>query len=145
MSTMKLPNYVCAVAAAACWFLVATAVAADWKPADGPLMTRWAKDVNPDKCLPEYPRPQMRRDAWLNLNGVWQLAFGKEGEQPPVKVGELNSYGNMGTDRWVARVGATIDLPLSVRSWVDYSFFSGQYYSRVFRIRPSDQCTPSPR
>ncbi|HBI42866.1 MAG TPA: glycoside hydrolase family 2, partial [Planctomycetales bacterium] len=81
---MKLPNYVCtAVAATACWFLVGTANAADWKPADGPLMTRWAKDVNPDKCLPEYPRPQMRRGAWLNLNGLWQLAFGKEGEQPP--------------------------------------------------------------
>ena len=22
---------------------------------------------------PEYPRPQMRRDEWLNLNGVWQF------------------------------------------------------------------------
>jgi hypothetical protein len=83
MSTWKLQNYVCAVTAAACWFLVGTTVAADWKPADALLMTRWAKDVNPDKCLPEYPRPQMRREAWLNLNGLWQLAFGKEGEQPP--------------------------------------------------------------
>ncbi|MBV9850048.1 MAG: glycoside hydrolase family 2 [Armatimonadetes bacterium] len=24
---------------------------------------------------PEYPRPQMVRDAWLNLNGPWQFAF----------------------------------------------------------------------
>jgi hypothetical protein len=58
--------------------------AADWKPADGPLMTRWAKDVKPDNVLPEYPRPQLRRAAWMNLNGVWQLAFAKEGEDAPV-------------------------------------------------------------
>src|SRR5437763_12114440 len=45
-----------AAAAVAAW-AVATATAADWKPADGPLLTRWAKDVKPDKAWPEYPRP----------------------------------------------------------------------------------------
>ncbi len=85
MSLMKSWRWIgAAVATIGYWFAIGTALAADWKPADGPLMTRWAKDVNPDKCLPEYPRPQMRREAWLNLNGVWQLAFGKEGDQPPV-------------------------------------------------------------
>jgi hypothetical protein len=58
-------------------------LAADWKPAKGPLMTRWAKDVDPARVLPEYPRPQMVRKSWLNLNGLWQLAFGKQGEEPP--------------------------------------------------------------
>jgi predicted amidohydrolase YtcJ len=58
--------------------------AAAWQPAKGPLVTRWAKDVSADKALPEYPRPQMARNAWLNLNGVWQLAFGKENEEPPL-------------------------------------------------------------
>ena len=72
-----------AVAATALGTVVGTAAAADWKPADGPLQTRWTKDVKADNALPEYPRPQMRRDAWLNLNGVWQLAFAKEGEAPP--------------------------------------------------------------
>ena len=57
---------------------------ADWKPAAGPLMTRWAKDVRPDNALPEYPRPQLVRTDWQNLNGLWQLAFGKEGDAPPV-------------------------------------------------------------
>jgi len=42
-----------------------------WKPAAGPLLTRWAKDVTPDRVLPEYPRPQMVRSQWLNLNGLW--------------------------------------------------------------------------
>ncbi len=38
-------------------------------------MTRWAKDVDPDNTLGEYPRPQMRRPHWVNLNGLWQYAI----------------------------------------------------------------------
>src|SRR5947209_11174856 len=55
----------------------------DWKPAAGPLMTRWAKDVSPEKVHPEYPRPQLVRKEWQNLNGLWQFSFAKEGEEPP--------------------------------------------------------------
>src|SRR5919202_403560 len=39
------------------------------------LLTRWAADVRPDRVLPEYPRPQMVRPRWQNLNGVWQFQF----------------------------------------------------------------------
>lgn len=46
----------------------------EWQPADNPLMTRWADDVNPDEPLPEYPRPQLERDEWKNLNGLWNYA-----------------------------------------------------------------------
>jgi hypothetical protein len=49
--------------------------AQDWKPATVPLMTRWAKEVSPDKARPEYPRPQFVRKDWLNLNGIWEFAF----------------------------------------------------------------------
>src|SRR5438552_12976618 len=56
---------------------------ADWQPARGPLLTRWAKDVQADKVHPEYPRPQMVRKDWLNLNGLWQLALAKKDESPP--------------------------------------------------------------
>lgn len=59
--------------------------AADWKPAQGQMMTRWAADVSPQNALPDYPRPQMTRDAWQNLNGLWQFAPAAEkDEQPPV-------------------------------------------------------------
>ena len=57
---------------------------AAWEPAKGPLMTRWAKDVSPENAHPEYPRPQMVREAWQNLNGLWQYAIAAEGEAPPV-------------------------------------------------------------
>jgi hypothetical protein len=59
------------------------AQAADWQPAKGPLMTQWAKDVKADKPHPKYPRPQMQRSRWLNLNGIWQLAFAKKDEAAP--------------------------------------------------------------
>ncbi|MGA2863578.1 MAG: sugar-binding domain-containing protein [Verrucomicrobiota bacterium] len=45
----------------------------DWKACEGPLKTRWAKDVSPGNALPEYPRMQMVRQDWLNLNGLWDL------------------------------------------------------------------------
>src|SRR4029077_8182165 len=63
---------------------IGAAKAAPWTPAQGPLKTRWAKDVRPDRALPEYPRPQLVRNDWLNLNGIWQLSFAREGEPPPL-------------------------------------------------------------
>ncbi len=70
--------------AALAWLAAWPALGAEWKAADGPLMTRWSKDVRADKALPEYPRPQLVRGEWENLNGLWQLSFGKEGDRPPV-------------------------------------------------------------
>ena len=55
--------------------ITSACMAADWKPAAGPLMTKWAKDVSPKNALKEYPRPQMVRDEWQNLNGLWDYAI----------------------------------------------------------------------
>ncbi|MEV2211975.1 PA14 domain-containing protein [Streptomyces sp. NPDC050997] len=48
------------------------------------LSTPWADEVGPDNAHPEYPRPQLTRDAWRNLNGRWQFAAAEAGERPPV-------------------------------------------------------------
>ncbi|MFJ4926673.1 PA14 domain-containing protein [Streptomyces sp. NPDC088736] len=48
------------------------------------LRTKWADDVGPRNAHPEYPRPQLTRDNWRNLNGSWQFAAAKAGDQPPV-------------------------------------------------------------
>jgi hypothetical protein len=54
-----------------------------WKPAKGPLLTEWGKNLNPGDVLKEYPRPQMVRKDWLNLNGLWQYAIlPKDKKQP---------------------------------------------------------------
>jgi beta-galactosidase/beta-glucuronidase len=58
-------------------------LAADWQPAAGPLKTRWAADVSPKDVHPEYPRPQMVRSTWLNLNGLWDLAITKKDVEKP--------------------------------------------------------------
>jgi hypothetical protein len=59
--------------------------AAPWKPKQAPIMTRWAKDVDPAKTLPEYPRPQMTRETWQNLNGLWEYAIRAKGAEQPAK------------------------------------------------------------
>ncbi len=59
------------------------AQAADWQPKQAPLMTRWAKDVAPDKVHPEYPRPQMVRKEWQNLNGLWDYAIKPKDDAQP--------------------------------------------------------------
>jgi len=38
-------------------------------------MTRWAKEVSPENAHGEYPRPQMAREEWKNLNGLWDYAI----------------------------------------------------------------------
>ncbi|MGC8668715.1 MAG: glycoside hydrolase family 2 protein [Chthonomonadales bacterium] len=56
---------------------------ADWHAAKGPLATRWAADVSPTRVHPEYPRPQMVRPEWINLNGLWDYAITGRGDFAP--------------------------------------------------------------
>lgn len=37
--------------------------------------SRFSDSVDAELPWPEYPRPQLRRGAWTNLNGPWQLAI----------------------------------------------------------------------
>ena len=46
------------------------------------LMTKWGKDLNKNCPLSEYPRPQFKRDSYLNLNGIWQCEFCESEEIP---------------------------------------------------------------
>jgi hypothetical protein len=53
-----------------------------WSPAPG-LKTRWAAQVDPARPLAEYPRPQMARTLWANLNSLWELAVAPDSQAPP--------------------------------------------------------------
>ncbi len=46
-----------------------------WQMANVPITTVWAEKVNPQLPHPEYPRPQMVRNGWVNLNGLWDYAI----------------------------------------------------------------------
>ena len=53
---------------------------AQYAPAGDSLKTRWASEVTPENVLQEYPRPQMVRDNWLNLNGLWDYSIRPKGQ-----------------------------------------------------------------
>ena len=46
----------------------------DWKPAKVKIITEWGSKLIPSNVLPEYPRPQLVRDDWKNLNGLWDYS-----------------------------------------------------------------------
>lgn len=54
-----------------------------WKVAGEKITTPWSDKVNPVNPLPEYPRPQMVRADWQNLNGLWEYAITGENEAIP--------------------------------------------------------------
>ncbi len=56
---------------------------ADWHPVSGNIMTRWAKVLTPQNAWQEYPRPQMTRTAWLNLNGLWDFGITPQKQDTP--------------------------------------------------------------
>lgn len=45
-----------------------------WAPAGDNIRTRWAAEVSAENAHPEYPRPQMVRDSWMSLNGLWDYS-----------------------------------------------------------------------
>ena len=54
------------------------------------LMTRWGKQVTPENVWQSYPRPQLKRPAWKNLNGLWQYAIAKASAPQPTQMdGEI--------------------------------------------------------
>lgn len=55
---------------------------AEWKYVEGKIVTPWAEKVNASNVHPEYPRPQMVRQNWVNINGLWNYSIvPKEGSE----------------------------------------------------------------
>ena len=52
-----------------------------WAPAGDHIKTVWAEKVDPANVHQEYPRPQMVRDSYLNLNGLWEYAIAEKAEE----------------------------------------------------------------
>ena len=60
-----------------------------WKPVPGHILTRWAAEITPENVWAEYPRPQMVRAQWQNLNGLWEYAVTPKGSHTPEFGGEI--------------------------------------------------------
>ena len=46
------------------------------------LKTRWSDKIDREHVLEEYPRPLMRRNSYINLNGMWDYAITGENRMP---------------------------------------------------------------
>ena len=54
-----------------------------------PLFTPWGEKLDRDHPLSEYPRPQLWRGSYLNLNGRWEYAIRRDGTAPESYDGEI--------------------------------------------------------
>ena len=66
-----------------CALALTVCAQAQWKPAGDKIKTKWAEQIDPQNVLPEYPRPQLERTDWVNLNGEWEYAIKPKGEVEP--------------------------------------------------------------
>ncbi|WP_284645545.1 glycoside hydrolase family 2 protein [Paenibacillus silviterrae] len=76
---------------------------------------------------PEYPRPQLMREQWLNLNGAWEFAFDDE------RIGDAQQWG-LG-DKSLSK---QIQVPFAYQSKLsgigEKGFHDLVWYRRLFQI-----------
>ncbi|WP_059040497.1 glycoside hydrolase family 2 protein [Paenibacillus rubinfantis] len=100
---------------------------ASWIAGEG-LKTRWAKEIDPLQVLPEYPRPQMVRERWMNLNGLWEYAIRpKEGDSGPEQVKDYD--GSILVPYPLESALSGVNQPLQPDEWL--------WYRRTFVIPPA--------
>ncbi|MDD4145193.1 MAG: glycoside hydrolase family 2 TIM barrel-domain containing protein [Prolixibacteraceae bacterium] len=57
--------------------------AQQWQPAGNKIKTAWAEKIDTSDPLPEYPRPQLARKQWINLNGLWNFTIVEKNSNKP--------------------------------------------------------------
>ena len=79
-----------------------------WQIVPGKIATPWAEKVNPSNPLPEYPRPQMVRADWTNLNGLWQYAIVPSSVQAAPQTMQGNILVPFAVESALSGVGKTV-------------------------------------
>ncbi len=96
-----------------------------WSPQGDKIKTKWAETVTPENVWQSYPRPQLKRSEWMNLNGLWNYAV---------------------TDMKVSKKEVQYDgeilVPFAIESslsGVQRTFLPSDklWYSREFTVQPS--------
>ena len=86
---MKLKHFAFIALAASFAISCNTADKTGWAPVGDRIMTQWGENLDPSEVLPEYPRPQMVRDQWMNLNGLWEYAITPAEAEPDKMDGNI--------------------------------------------------------
>ena len=86
---MKLKHFAFIALAASFAISCNTADKTGWAPVGDRIMTQWGENLDPSEVLPEYPRPQMVRDEWMNLNGLWEYAITPAEAEPEKMDGNI--------------------------------------------------------
>ncbi len=53
------------------------------------MLTPWGERLDKNNVLKEYPRPQLKRESYLNLNGIWDYAITETADIPRHFDGEI--------------------------------------------------------
>ena len=121
--------------ALAALFLAATG----WKTAPCPgscttLLTPWGEKVTPADVLREYPRPQLVRSEWTNLNGLWEYAITSNATYTSVSPWDGNEPCREVVQRGEILVPFAVETPLSgVGRLLEPSEFL--WYRRTISVR----------
>jgi Concanavalin A-like lectin/glucanases superfamily/Glycosyl hydrolases family 2, sugar binding domain/Glycosyl hydrolases family 2/Glycosyl hydrolases family 2, TIM barrel domain len=94
-----------------------------WQMKQATLMTQWASQVDTNAPLPEYPRPQMVRTDWMNLNGIWQFQAGATND--PVPTNQTLS----------GQILVPYPMESAISGVMEYHEFS--WYRRLFSVPPA--------
>lgn len=86
---MKLKHFAFIALAASFAISCNTADKTGWAPVGDRIMTQWGENLDPSEVLAEYPRPQMVRDEWVNLNGIWEYAITPAEAEPEKMDGNI--------------------------------------------------------
>ena len=86
---MRLKHIAAAAFAALAAISCTTTTKVEWTPAGDHIMTVWGENLDPENVLAEYPRPQMIRDRWMNLNGLWDYAITASDAAPEKMDGKI--------------------------------------------------------
>ena len=57
----------------------------NWHPVGTRIKTKWGNNLKPENVWQEYPRPQLERKDWLNLNGIWHYSITDIDSKKPEK------------------------------------------------------------
>ena len=57
----------------------------NWAPKGNKIKTKWGINLDINNIWNEYPRPQLERKDWINLNGPWLYSITEEWSNKPSK------------------------------------------------------------